>query len=242
MTTTSDRNGSRTATASPTAAQASTLAEAAEAEADAAEARAVAARARTLELRRQAEAAKGDVDDGDGVASVNRRRWLRGGRPRRKRPVVGAVVAVAVTCALLGASGYMTWQHRGAVRERDRSAQFAAAARQGVVALTSMDFHTAEHDVQRILDSSTGAFKDDFQSRAGDFTKDVEQSKVVTKGTVNAAAVESMTGASAVVLVAATSEVTNSTGAQLEPRAWRLSVSLLEDAGQIKMSKVEFIP
>lgn len=80
------------------------------------------------------------------------------------------------------------------------------------------------------------------QQRAADFTKVVEQSKVVTEGTVNATAVESMNEHSAVVLVAATSRVTNSAGAKDEPRAWRLKVTVTEEGGQYKMSKVEFVP
>jgi Mce-associated membrane protein len=51
-----------------------------------------------------------------------------------------------------------------------------------------------------------------------------------------------MTDDSAVVLVSATSRVTNAAGAKQEPRAWRLSVDLQRDGGQIKMAKVEFVP
>ncbi len=47
---------------------------------------------------------------------------------------------------------------------------------------------------------------------------------------------------SAVVLVAASSRVTNTAGAKQEPRTWRLSVSLQRDGDAIKMSKVEFVP
>jgi Mce-associated membrane protein len=70
----------------------------------------------------------------------------------------------------------------------------------------------------------------------------VEQSKVVTEGTVNAAGIESMAEHSALVLVSATSRVTNSAGAKDEPRQWRLRVTVTEDGGQYKMSKVEFVP
>ena len=65
---------------------------------------------------------------------------------------------------------------------------------------------------------------------------------MITDVTVNATAVESMSPDSAVVLVAATSRVTNAAGAKQEPRAWRLSVNLERDGGQVKMSKVEFVP
>ena len=65
---------------------------------------------------------------------------------------------------------------------------------------------------------------------------------IVTEVTVNATAVESMSDDKAEVLVAAASRVTNTAGANQEPRTWRLSVSLEREDGQIKMAKVEFVP
>jgi Mce-associated membrane protein len=168
----------------------------------------------------------------------SKRRWRR--LPNRAAVIVG--VAVLVVAALLGASGYMLWRHHAAAQERQRSAEFAAAARQGVVTLLSMDFNHAKADVQRVVDNSTGAFKDEFASRAGDFTDVVQQSKVVTTGTVNATAVESMAGDSAEVLVSAASQVTNAAGAKQDPRSFRLIVGVARDGGQLKMSKVEFVP
>ncbi len=130
------------------------------------------------------------------------------------------------------------------MQQRQRAAEFVAAARQGVVTLTSLDFNHAKQGVQRILENSTGSFKDDFLKMADDFTKVVEQSKVVSQGSVQAAAVEldSMTKDSAVVLVASTSEVTNAAGAKQDPRSYRLIVTVARDGGQLKISKVEFVP
>jgi Mce-associated membrane protein len=110
------------------------------------------------------------------------------------------------------------------------------------VTLMSLDFNKAQEDVNRIIDNSTGAFRDDFKNQAADFAKAAEDSKVVTEVTVNFVAVESMTNDSATVLVAATSRVTNAAGAKQEPRSWRLSVNLQRDGGQVKMAKVEFVP
>ena len=160
--------------------------------------------------------------------------------PRLKAVAVG--VAIVCACALVAASGYMAWDHRQALRHEQRAAEFAAAARQGAVVLFSIDHNKAEEDVQRILDNSTGQFRDDFQRQAADFTKVAQESKVVTEGSVQATAVESMTDDSAVVLVAATSTVTNAAGAKQDPRPWRLSINVARDGEQIKMSKVEFIP
>ncbi len=168
-------------------------------------------------------------------------------RRRVRRPrwstVASAAAGIVVLAALSGA-GYMVKEHRDAVRQRQRAAEFIAAARQGVVTLTSMDFNNAKQSVQGILDDSTGSFKDDFLKMADDFVKVVEQSKVVSQGTVAAAAVEpgSMTDNSATVLVASTSEVTNAAGAKQDPRNYRLIVTVARDGDQIKISKVEFVP
>jgi Mce-associated membrane protein len=156
--------------------------------------------------------------------------------------VTWKVAAIILIICFAGAIGYIAWQHREATEREQRAARFVAGARQGIVNMTSLDFNKAKEDVQRVLDSSTGEFRDDFQQRAKDFTTVVEQSKVVTEGTVNAAALESMDTHSASVLVSATSKITNSAGAKDEPRAWRLRVTVTEDGGQYKMSKVDFIP
>jgi Mce-associated membrane protein len=64
----------------------------------------------------------------------------------------------------------------------------------------------------------------------------------VTESTVNAAAVDTMSDDNAVVLIAATTRVTNTAGAQQQPRSWRVAVSLTREGGQIKLAKVEFVP
>ncbi|KZS81495.1 hypothetical protein [Mycobacterium persicum] len=172
-------------------------------------------------------------------APARRRRRLR-----LTRSAVAAALAVIVILAALSGSLYMVVKHRDATRHRERMAEFAAAARQGVVTLTSLDFTNAKQGVQRILDNSTGTFRDDMAKVADDFIKVVEQSKVVEQGTVQAVAVDvyTMTDDSAVVLVASTSEVTNAAGAKQDPRKFRLIVTITRDGDQLKMSKVEFVP
>ncbi len=106
----------------------------------------------------------------------------------------------------------------------------------------SLDYNKAKEDVQRIIDNSTGQFKTDFQSTAEDFINVAVESKAITETTVTGTAVESMTDDTATVIVAASSRVTNAAGAKQEPRAWRLSVNLARDGGQLKLAKVEFVP
>ncbi|ORW71831.1 hypothetical protein AWC23_13635 [Mycobacterium saskatchewanense] len=188
--------------------------------------------------------APGETEVEEASAPSPRRRRFAGRLRRPRRSTVGATVAILVIVAALAGSGYMIKRHEDAVRRHQRVAEFAAAARQGVVTLTSLDFNNAKQGVQRILENSTGTFKDDFLKMADDFTKVVEQSKVVSQGSVQAAAVDldTMTNDSAVVLVASTSEVTNAAGAKQDPRNYRLIVTVARDGGQLKVAKVEFVP
>ncbi|MDT5202906.1 MAG: Mce-associated rane protein, partial [Mycobacterium sp.] len=140
-----------------------------------------------------------------------------------------------------GVSGWMAWHHHSVVQERQRAAAYIATARQGVINLTSLDFNKAKEGVQRVLDSATGEFKDDFQRRAQDFESVVKDSKAVTEGSVAATAVESMNNDSAVVLILANERVTNIAGAKDQPRTFRFRVSVVHDGDQLKLSKVEFV-
>lgn len=169
--------------------------------------------------------------------SAAARRWSRGVRRGLAAGIAGVLAGAGVAATAL-----MLWQHHRAQAHRASDREFVDAARAGVVALLSIDHSRAKDDVQRVLDLSTGAFRDDFQRRADDFISTAEKSNVVTKGSVKAAALESANADSGVVLVAAASQVTNSGGARDDPRPWRMSVTVTRDDGRFKMSDVEFVP
>lgn len=176
------------------------------------------------------------------VAKPSRRERLRGAVPIPKLSTIAMIAAVALILTFLGFSGYFVWQHHDATDRQQRSDSYLEGAKKGVVNMTSLDYTKAKDDVQRVIDSSTGEFRDDFERRAADFTKVVEQSKVVTEGTVNAAAIESMDEHSALVLISVSSRITNGAGPKTPPPPWRLRVTVNEQDGQYKMSKVEFVP
>lgn len=106
----------------------------------------------------------------------------------------------------------------------------------------SIDSSTAKDDVQRVIDSTTGPAKAGMMMSAQDLIKAVEQSKLSTKVTVEGVAVESMTEDSAVVLVTAKSSVADPAEDKPKPRSWRLVATVQRDDGQLKLSKVEFLP
>lgn len=135
----------------------------------------------------------------------------------------------------------MVWQHRTTVHKQQITAEFAAAARQGVTALLSIDANHVRDDFQRMIDDSTGDFKAQLSALSGLRAKQAEESKVTSKGTVEAVAVESLSDDSAVVLVAAKSDVTNPDNTKRPTVPLRISVGLKRDGGQPKMSKVDFL-
>jgi Mce-associated membrane protein len=158
-------------------------------------------------------------------------------------PAVATVATIILIICFAGVSTYMVLEHRDTNRQHQREAAFVAGAKKGVVNMISLDFNQAKEDVQRVIDGSTGQFKTDFQQRAADLIAVVARSKTITEGRVNAAAIESMERNSAVVLVSATSQVTNSPpGKDEPPQIWRLRVTVADVGGQYKLSKVEYVP
>lgn len=160
--------------------------------------------------------------------------WRRPGRS------VGLASAGVALVAIVSTTGWMYTQHRNFDAEAAQRAQYVQAARDGVTAMISIDFNHAQDDVKRVLDASTGKFKDDFGSRADSFAAVVEQAKVNTTGEVTAAGIESTDDHSATILVSAVSKVTNAAGAEQEPRIWRLRVVVDQVDGKALMSKVDF--
>lgn len=154
-----------------------------------------------------------------------------------------AVGIVAVLCSVaMVAVGALIWSHhRNALRHQQDRAEFAAAAEQVAVTLMSVDFDDPQTGVQRILDNAVDPFRSEFQSTTADFVRLSEDAKVTTKAVANAAAVQSISGDTAVVLVVTTSTVMTAEGVAEAPRSWQLKLDLRRDGDRIKMSEVEFL-
>ena len=229
---------------SPAAAEVLALAAEAEAEAAAAEAEAAEAAARAARLRARtppAESEPAAAADEPGPADTAATTELSAASGTGSRlAAVGA--AATVLGALVGTGGFLAWHHHTQARVTASKADFVAAAERGVVNLLSMDFNRGDEDLQRLIESTTGEFRADFEKAKNDFLTVLRSAKVTTRATVRAGAVEELYRDSAVVLVGASSEVSNTAAADQQPRAWRLRVTVNRDGDEIKMSKVEFVP
>jgi Mce-associated membrane protein len=148
--------------------------------------------------------------------------------------VVG-VVALAGLCGWLGFRAYTSHQ---AAAERN---MFLQVGRQAALNLTTIDFEHADEDVQRVLDSSTGTFYDDFNARAQPFKEVVKQAKSKSVGTIAEAGVESENEDGADVLVAVTVKSSNAGAADQEPRAWRMRITVQKVGDDAKVANVRFV-
>lgn len=158
--------------------------------------------------------------------------------PVRLGLVIGLVVAVllAVVCGWLG-------YHVGEARQADHTrALLIRAAEQGAVNLTTIDYTQAEADVERILESATGEFRDDFRRRSAPFIDVVKKARSKSVGTVTAAALESSDGQRAKVLVAVTVTTASAAAADSAPRYWRMRLTVERDQDGAKVSNVDFVP
>jgi Mce-associated membrane protein len=161
-------------------------------------------------------------------------------------PRSGARLAIAVSVvALIALGGVAGWLGYGAYqshRSQEQSSVFLAVARQGALNLTTIDYTRAEADVQRILDSSTGTFYDDFDKRSRPFIEVVKQAQAKSDGTITEAGIESERGDEARVLIAVSVNTTTAAAPSAAPRAWRMRISVQKVGAAAKVSNVEFVP
>ncbi|MGB3895634.1 mammalian cell entry protein [Mycolicibacter sinensis] len=162
-----------------------------------------------------------------------------GAPPRLLDAAVFASVAVLAFGGLAGWLGFRTYESHRAEVQRE---QFLRAAQQGALNLTTIDHEHAEADVQRVLDSATGTFYEDFSNRSQPFIEIVKTAQAKSVGTVTEAGIEQQTADEAQVLVAVSVNTTNAGAAEQLPRAWRMRISVTRVDGQEKVSNVAFVP
>jgi Mce-associated membrane protein len=155
--------------------------------------------------------------------------------------MIAGLVLVVALAGLTGWLGFRTYQSRQADEQQKL---FLSVGRQGALNLTTIDWEHADANVQRILDSATGTFYDDFQKRAGPFVEIVKQAHSNSVGTIAEAGLEpeSITADGAQVLVAVTVKTSNAGAPEQAPRAWRMRLTVQKIGDEAKVSNVEFVP
>ncbi|CRZ18283.1 Mce protein [Mycolicibacterium neworleansense] len=157
------------------------------------------------------------------------------------RAPTGGLVGGVLVLALVVLTGWLGYGFYQVHHEQQRRDMFVDTARQGATNLTSIDWEHAEGDVQRVLDSSTGRFYDDFEKRSKSFLDVVKQIKSKSVGTVTSSGLESYSNDTADVLVSVTVRSTNAGVPEQAPQVWRMVLTVQDIEGKAKVSNVEFI-
>jgi Mce-associated membrane protein len=158
--------------------------------------------------------------------------------PDRWMAVAGTLVALLVIAGLGACFGYRVHQDQRAEQQRNL---FLQAGCQGALNLTTIDYTKVDADIQRVLDSSTGTFYDDFQKRSPALAEFVKKAKSKTQGTITESGIESISGDSARVLVAVSVRVSNVGAGEQEPRNWRMRIDVQKDGDDVKISNMGFV-
>jgi len=181
------------------------------------------------------DAAESDLADREHAQAGDRRPRMT---PQRLAIFIG-LAALLLLGMLVGWLGFRVYQGH---TEAEQHALFVQVARQGAVNLTTIDWNEADSDVRRILDSATGPFHDDFAQRSEPFVDVVKQSHSTTEGTVTASGLESASENEAQVMVSVSVKTSSTAVPQQDPRSWRMRITVQKVGGDVKVSKVEFVP
>ncbi|MGH3634479.1 MAG: mammalian cell entry protein [Mycobacterium sp.] len=147
---------------------------------------------------------------------------------------------VAGVGCLTGWLGYQAHQTHAQSQQRHLYLQ---TARQAALNLTTISYTEVDADVQRILDSTTGVFHDDFQRRSQPFVDVVKQSQSTSVGTVTEAGLESTDGNGAQALLSVSVKTSRSaTGKEPQPHSWRMRIGVQKVGGEVKVASVQFVP
>ena len=156
----------------------------------------------------------------------------------RLAAMVGLSMIVALA-ATVGWLGFRAYQSHQAQAQRQL---FLQVGRQCALNLTTIDWQHAENDVQRVLDSATGQFYDQFSKRKQPFIEVIKKAQSKSVGTIAEAGLESDSGDKAQVLVAVSIKTSNLGAEDQAPREWRMRISVEKSGDEVKISNVAFVP
>jgi Mce-associated membrane protein len=178
------------------------------------------------------EAADGDMDSGpDDAAPVQRRSHVR----------LAMVAGLVIVVAMMATVGWLGFRSHQSHQDKARQQLFLQVGRQCALNLTTIDWQHAEADVQRLLDSATGKFYDQFAQREQPFIDVVKKAQSKSVGTITEAGLQSESGDKADVLVSVSIKTTNLGATDEPPREWRMRISVEKSGGDLKISNVAFV-
>jgi Mce-associated membrane protein len=160
---------------------------------------------------------------------------------RGSGPRTALIFGLTALLAVGGVAGWLGFRASQSAHTEQQREVFLQVGRQGTLNLTTIDYTRVDADVQRVLESSTGAFHAEFEQTSPEFVQVVKNSQSKTQGTVTEAGIESVTGDSARVLVGVSVATSNVAAPHQQPRFWRMRVDVQKVGGTVKVSNVGFV-
>jgi Mce-associated membrane protein len=151
------------------------------------------------------------------------------------------MVGLVVVIALGGTGGWLGFRAYQSHQAQTQRQLFLQVGRQCALNLTTIDWQHADADVQRLLDSATGKFLEQFSQRKQPFIEVVKKAQSKSVGTVTEAGLESDSGNKAQALVAVSIKTTNLGAEDAPPREWRMRIELEKSGDEVKVSNVSFV-
>jgi len=183
--------------------------------------------------------ADSDGTDADGEDQAEKPAKRRLSMSPVRLATVVVLIAILALGGVVGWLGLRTYQLR---EDQEQRELFLRVGRQGAVNLTTIDWQNVNHDIQRILDSATGPFYEDFSKRSQPFIDVVKKVQSKSAGTVTEAGLESVSRNEARVLVAVSVKTSNLGAEDQPPRAWRMRIDVQKVDDGAKISNVLFVP
>lgn len=159
-----------------------------------------------------------------------------------------AVVATTTVIALVREDGSrelaaaaMPWRDpAGELTATSR--EVAAAARAETLAFLAVDHRDMGPLMDRVLAGATGEFAEQYAERREDLERQAVENRSISTGEVVALGIGELDADSALVYVAANSEVQNtSTDGTTQPRYYRLQLDLVREDDEWLVSQVQFV-
>lgn len=171
-----------------------------------------------------------DLNSDAGPDETEVRRWVR------------SVTAMGLALLLVVAAMVVVALRWHADRDLvERRAAVVAASEQVAVELSSLSAENAPRQMEVLKEQTTGAFRDQISGFAPAFAALLNQGKVASAGSVNAAGVERIEANSASALVTVSTTVTDSMLSRPELRYFRLALALQRIDGRWLVSQVETV-
>ncbi|WP_327143457.1 hypothetical protein [Nocardia sp. NBC_01327] len=152
-----------------------------------------------------------------------------------------AAAALVLAVAVGAATVWMGMQRNDLADQAAMRADYVQTAKQAMINITNISADTAQDDIKRVLQVTSGDLATEYTQRKDDYAAIVQKAAVHAKGEVIEAALQSSDDQSAIVLVAVKQVLTNAGSDAPQQRQFRFKVTLARNDKGITATGMEMV-